>query len=191
MLEMDFFSQPTLALARGLLGKHLVHLFNGHVLEAKIVEVEAYHQAGDTASHSYRGPSRRNRVMFGPSGHLYVYFIYGMHYCMNVVTEPSGTGAAVLIRAMEPVAGITVMRRQRARALEDRQLTNGPAKCCRALGIGLESNGRSLLGPDLFLREGPPLPNVVVQVATRIGISKSKQLPWRFYVRDNPYVSKK
>ncbi len=191
MLETEFYARPTLALARALLGKTLVHRLDGEELKARIVEVEAYHQRGDAASHSFRGPSKRNAVMFGPPGHLYVYFIYGMHYCMNVVTEPAGTGAAVLIRALEPIAGLAGMRARRGAAVQDGQLTNGPAKCCRALGIGMESNGLSLLGTDLFLQEGPPVADEMVQISERIGISKSKDLPWRFYVRDNPFVSKK
>jgi len=155
------------------------------------VEVEAYHQDRDRASHSYDGPTQRNRVMFGPPGNLYVYFIYGIHFCMNVVSEPESLSVAVLIRALEPVTGIDTMRRLRGERVPDRNLSNGPARCCQALAVNREQDGTCLQGPDLYLEQGSPCPPDQVVAATRIGITKSVELPWRFLIKDNPHVSRK
>jgi DNA-3-methyladenine glycosylase len=191
MLPRAFYHQPTLELARALLGKHLVRQRNGETLVGRIVEVEAYHQDGDQAAHSYSGKSERNAAMFGPPGHLYVYFIYGMHYCMNVVSESDGIGAAVLIRAIEPVAGMTTMRQLRGDHIADRQLTNGPAKCCQALAIDRAQDGLPLWTPALHLTVGDAIPASSIATSERIGISKSVDLPWRFFLKDNRFVSRK
>lgn len=191
MLKLDFFQQPTLCLARDLLGRFLKCRTSGKLVTCRIVEVEAYHQEGDAAAHSFKGPSQRNRVMFGPAGHLYVYFIYGMHYCMNLVSEPEGVGAAVLIRALEPIHGEEVLMANRGANVSRRNLSNGPARCCAALTINSQYNGISLLGDLLWLEAGEPVgPGQVVET-TRIGISKSVDLPWRFYVKDHADVSRK
>jgi len=189
MLPAAFYQQPTLELARDLLGRQLVRSVQGHSVTCRIVEVEAYHQDGDAAAHSYRGKTRRNAVIFGPAGFLYVYFIYGIHYCMNVVSEAEGVGAAVLIRALEPVAGAEhlIHRPKRKSDLP----TNGPAKCCKALAVDRALDGASLLGGQIWLAQGAPVTDAEVVQTTRIGISKSVELPWRFYLKNNPYVSKK
>ncbi|MAT05365.1 MAG: 3-methyladenine DNA glycosylase [Acidimicrobiaceae bacterium] len=158
-----------------LLNKLLVH---GDCL-GRIVEVEAYRE-DDPASHTFRGETPRNAVMFGPAGHLYVYFTYGMHYCSNVVTGPEGRGAAVLLRAVDPMSGVEVMRERR----HDRPgLADGPAKLCQAFAIGPEHNGADLCrgsGIGLF-DDGTPPPDGPL-VGPRIGISKAVDVPWRFRV---------
>jgi len=190
MLPPDFYQSPTLTLARSLIGKVLVRAHEGRQLKGRIVEVEAYHQDGDRAAHSYSGQTRRNAVMFGPPGFLYVYFIYGMHYCMNVVTEEDGVGAAVLIRALEPLEGIETMRALRGPQIKTRDLTNGPAKCCQAFAIDRKADGWPLNGSQLFLEDSEPLATNPIGTSKRIGITKSTELPWRFYVKDNIFVSK-
>ena len=190
MLDDDFYNQPTVELARALLGCRMVRMLDGRRLEGRIVETEAYHQNGDEAAHSFRGQTPRNRVMFGPPGNLYVYFIYGMHFCMNVVSEREGEGAAVLIRALEPLAGIEVMQSLRGPKIKGAELTNGPAKACRAFGLEREHDGLGLKGPELWLEPDDDPHNRVILCGPRIGISKSVDLPWRFFLKDNPYVSK-
>lgn len=175
--------------AKELLGCHIVREVDGQELICKIVETEAYHQS-DAASHSYQGQTPRTEVMFGPPGHSYVYFTYGMHHCMNVVTGPEGEGSAVLIRAVEPVKGIEQMRQNRPDK-PDHDLTNGPAKLCYALNINKSLNKHDLSKKPLQLRAGEKIDPKNIVTATRIGISESKEKPWRFYIKDNPFVSKK
>ena len=189
-LPPNFYTRPTLQIARDLLGRHLVRVDNDKVIRTRIVEVEAYHQDGDAAAHSYNGPTARNRVMFGKPGTLYVYFIYGMHYCMNVVTEAEGVGAAVLIRALEPLAGEDLIRTHRGARVRRVDLTNGPGKCCQALALDRSHDGISLQGPLLWLEEGSPVLDADIRTGPRIGISKSVALPWRFFVADCVWVSK-
>lgn len=190
LLGPAFFAQGTLDLARALLGKHLVRKVGDLTLRGRIVEVEAYRQDGDAAAHSFHGKTARNAVMFGPPGALYVYFIYGVHYCMNVVSEEAGIGAAVLIRGIEPLAGTRYMQQQRGPNVKGKDLTNGPAKCCQAFNIGPGENGLSLTGDILYLET--PATSALEDIAEspRIGISKATELPWRFYLEGNPYVSK-
>ena len=158
-----------------LLGKLLVH---GSCV-GRITEVEAYRE-DDPASHTFNGPTNRNAVMFGPPGHLYVYFTYGMHYCCNVVTGPEGTGAAVLLRAVEPIAGIEVMReRRRGR----RQIADGPAKLCQAFAIGADHDGVDLVDGDratVGLYDDGHAPPTDPIVGPRVGISKAVDVPWRW-----------
>lgn len=175
--------------AQRLLGCILERTINGHTIRAQIVETEAYHQS-DAASHSYKGETPRTQVMFGPPGRLYVYFTYGMHYCINVVTGPAGEGSAVLIRAVEPLDSWDVLRRNRPN-MPDNQLTNGPAKLAQALAINLEMNGHVLNEDPLRLLRQPPLDASQIIQTTRIGISQAKDVPWRFYIADNPFVSKR
>lgn len=153
-----------------------------------IVETEAYERE-DPASHSYVGLTERTKVMFGPPGHAYVYLSYGIHSLLNFVAEPEGEAAAVLIRALEPTAGLEQMRERRGER-PDRDLCSGPGKLTEALGIGLEQN-RADLGRDPFLLL-PPEPGHELEVLTgpRIGITKAVERPWRFAVADSPYVSK-
>jgi DNA-3-methyladenine glycosylase len=161
--------------ARELLGKVLLLRRADRDLAATIIETEAYLGAGDPASHSHRGPTRRSQVMFGPPGVAYVYFIYGMYHCLNAVTEPEGTGSAVLIRALDaavpgqaPVAGWT------------RRTLDGPGKLCRELGIDLAMNGWDLTSSELRILEGPPVPDSDVVVGPRVGINRAADLPLRF-----------
>ncbi|HEX4775096.1 MAG TPA: DNA-3-methyladenine glycosylase [Candidatus Saccharimonadales bacterium] len=184
----DFLEQAAEEVAPRLLGCYLEHEIDGYKLVGKILETEAYDQT-DAASHSYRGQTPRTEVMFGPAGRLYVYFTYGMHYCCNVVCGPVGHGSAVLVRAVEPLAGQDVMRQNR-HGLADHQLTNGPAKFCQAFGIDKRWNGHDLHQEPFRLIVQPKLRQTDVVQTTRVGISQAKDVPWRFYVRGNPYVSK-
>ena len=181
-------SGPAAEVAPLLLGAQLVRECQGQRLVARIVEVEAYDQA-DAASHSFRGQTARNQVMFGAAGHLYVYFTYGMHYCMNIVTSAAGHGAGVLIRALEPLEGIATMQANRG-AARGVNLTNGPGKACQALAVNRELAGHDLRQPPLQLLLQPPLPAAAIVQAPRVGISVAQEVPWRFYIRDNPYVSR-
>lgn len=180
---------PAEVVAPRLLGCLLVRELSGQQLIGRIVETEAYDQH-DTASHSNRGETTRTTVMFGPSGRLYVYFTYGMHYCCNVVCGPAGQGSAVLIRALEPLEGLDLMS-QRRHGLTGESLTNGPAKLCQALEIGRQENGHDLREPPLQLILQPALTASSIIQTTRVGISRAQDTPWRFYIRDNTYVSKK
>ncbi|MGH7194034.1 MAG: DNA-3-methyladenine glycosylase [Candidatus Saccharimonadales bacterium] len=186
-----FLERPAPEAAPLLLGCVLERRLDGHTLRARIVETEAYDQT-DVASHSYRGRTPRSEVMFGPSGHLYVYFTYGMHYCCNIVTGPEGHGAAVLIRAVEPLAGEDVMSKLRG-GRHGHGLTNGPAKFCQAFAIDRRLNGHYLAKSSFRLippDEIPVYDTDGIVTTTRIGISRGKDVPWRFYVRDNPWVSR-
>lgn len=180
---------PAEQVARRLLGCYIVRDF-GHDQQAvcRIVETEAYHQT-DAASHSYKGRTPRTDVMFGPAGHLYVYFTYGMHYCCNIVTGLEGEGSAVLLRALEPVVGIDFLRARRP-GKSDVELTNGPAKLCQALEVAKNFNGHDLLQSPLRLELRPELPADQIVQTTRIGISRAQDIPWRFYLKDNRFVSK-
>ena len=173
--------------APALLGKVLrVDLGEGDVRSGRITEVEAYGGLDDPASHSARGETPRNRPMFGAAGTVYVYFTYGMHWCANIVTGAVGDPQAVLLRAVEPIEGLDAIRAARPRARRDRDLANGPAKLCEALGIGQWANGVAL-GADVggrsirLLDDGTPPPAVPL-VGPRVGISVAQEIPWRFRV---------
>jgi DNA-3-methyladenine glycosylase len=190
-LPRSFYSPLTLSVAKSLLGKILVRRIGTTILSGKIVEVEAYRQI-DPASHSYRGKTKRNEVMFGEAGHLYVYFTYGMHFCANVVTGKKGIGEAVLIRAVQPMSGIEVMRKNRGFTRDKKDetmLANGPAKLCEAFGIEREENGTDLLGDKIFLADGEVILNSDIGTSTRIGITEGKERKWRFFVKGNEWVS--
>jgi DNA-3-methyladenine glycosylase len=177
-----------LELAGALIGKLLVRVRSGTILAGRIVETEAY-TPDDAASHAYRGPTPRNLAMFGPPLHAYVYFIYGANWCLNVTSEADGVGAAVLLRACEPLAGAEVMRALRARPeLRDRDLARGPGNLCRAFGIGPQFDGADLAADDaLWLADDGCLPPI--GTSPRIGLSKAVHMPWRFYLRGNVCVS--
>jgi DNA-3-methyladenine glycosylase len=161
----------------------------GPRLIARIVETEAY-ERDDPASHAFRGETPRNAVMFGGPGHLYVYFTYGMHFCMNVVSSRTGDGAAVLLRAAEPLSGLVEMQERRGR-VSVRDLCSGPAKLCQAFGVDRSLNGLDLVrGGELWIAEGMPVAASSVVVGRRVGIGAGLELPWRFFVRDDPFVSK-
>ena len=186
ILKRSFYERPAIEVARDLLGKVLVHGPTAGI----IVETEAYLGGDDLASHSARGITERTRVIFGPPGHAYVYFIYGMYECLNVVAEPAGESGCVLIRALEPAAGIDIMRQRRpaARKLED--LASGPGKLTLALGITRAHYGVDMTRGSLVIRR-PAEPRAVdIQVTPRIGIRECADWPLRFLIRGSPFVSK-
>lgn len=174
--------------ARRLLGCELVSEIGGEMVRAMIVETEAYDQA-DEASHAFRGRTPRNDAMFRAAGHLYVYFTYGMHHCCNVVCGEEGFGSGVLVRAVEPIEGLEVIETRRGKSGVN--VTNGPGKVCAALCIDRTYSGHHLSRAPIRLIKKPALPSNVVVESTRIGISKATHELRRFYIRDNPYVSKK
>lgn len=182
----DFLDGDADTVARRLIGCELVREIDGRVGRVRVVETESYDQT-DAASHSYRGRTPRTEVMFGPSGYLYVYFTYGMHYCCNVVCGPDGMGAAVLIRAVEPIEGVELLEERRGRS--GAEATNGPAKLCQALGVDRSMNGHDLRTPPLRLEAGTSYPDEAVIRTTRIGISRAKDELRRYYLKGSPYVS--
>ena len=179
-LERAFYGRDSREVAVELLGKLLVR----GARVARIVEVEAYCGADDPGSHAYRGLTRRNATMFGPAGHLYVYFTYGMHHCANVVCGREGEGTAVLLRGADPVAGVEEMRAAYPGARRDRDLCRGPARLCRAFSLDRAFDGSDLVTGDrevTVLDDGIP-PPAPPGVSSRIGLSAGAELPWRFYV---------
>lgn len=230
-VDHTFFQQPTLQLAKSLLGTELVHKTDEGLTAGMIVEVEAYRGPTDKAAHSYGGKiTERNRAMFGPPGHAYVYFIYGMHYCMNVVSSGEGKPEGILLRALQPTQGIRLMARRRGYSMvpgtndnskvpgsngnaivpgtndkssddlkslpagKRKALTNGPGKLCQAMGITKEQYGFNLIDSPLFLRHyQDPIPDNHILAGPRINIDyaeEAKDYPWRFWIKDNPFVSK-
>lgn len=188
-LPRAFFARPTPLVAQELLGKVLSHHTDEGDCSGIIVETEAYLSEGDPSAHSHRGLTPRNQAMFGPPGHAYVYFTYGMHFCFNVVTREKGIGEAVLIRALQPLTGIDLMKARR-KMDNPKLLASGPARLCQALAIGREQNGCDLTQVPLTIEEHTVAPFEMI-VTTRIGISVAQDLPLRYYIKDNPYVSKK
>lgn len=182
-LSRAFFNRPTLQVANDLLGTYLVFGKDRRTLAARIVETEAYISENDPACHAAPGRTARNRHLYGRPATIYVYLIYGMYYCLNVVTEREGFPAAVLIRAAEPVEGFADAKKG-----ETSRLLNGPGKLCRAFGIDLTQNGADATGTKLFFerRDGS---SVAAAVSPRIGISKATELPWRFYDSQSSSVS--
>lgn len=186
-LGRPFFARPTLDVAMDLVGRVLVLRSGRAPLAVRLVEVEAYLGNGqDPASHAHGGKTRRNAQMFETPGRLYVYFSYGMHHCMNVVCEARGVAGAVLLRAAEPLLGEAGMRQRRRRG--GRELTNGPGKLCSALGVDLTWNGLDLVRSPLGIWPGE-VPSRLER-SPRIGISRARALPYRFFDADSPYVSR-
>lgn len=177
---------PAPEVAPRLLGALLV----AGPVTARIVEVEAYDGPGDPASHAFRGQTPRNAVMFGPPGHLYVYFSYGMHHCMNVVCGPEGTASAVLLRAAAVADGIDVVRERRA-GIRDRDLMRGPGRLCQALGVHRDHDGIDVCHPagPLWLAGGQPVAEDRIAAGPRVGISRAADRPWRFWIDGEPTVS--
>lgn len=188
VLPRDFYCRDTVQVARELLGQVLVYNSPRGMAGGIIVETEAYLQ-GDPACHASRGQTPRNRVMFGPAGHAYIYFIYGMHYCFNIVTAAEGVGEAVLIRALEPLCGIELMQERRGRS-DLRQLCRGPACLVQALGLDRSHNGAPVYKPPLLVYRGLAVTAENIVVTTRIGIKEGADLPLRFYLRGSRYVSR-
>ncbi len=186
-LDMTALQGDAVEVARRLLGARLVRVVGGERRSGRIVETEAY-RPGDPAAHSFRGETPRNRSMFGRPGLAYVYFSYGSCFCVNVVCEAEGIGAAVLLRALEPEEGLVAMTQARKR---DRDVANGPGRLCQALEIDRALDGADLLASeDLFLEAGDPWPDALVARTPRIGISRGQELPWRFVVLNSPHVSR-
>jgi DNA-3-methyladenine glycosylase len=184
-VKRAFFTRPVLEVARDLVGCVVTHGDTAGV----IVETEAYHDS-EPASHAFVGLTPRTRTLFGPPGRAYVYFSYGVHSLLNAVCEPEGVGAAVLIRALEPLDGIDHMRERRG-VQAARALCSGPGKLTQALGIGLDLNGSDLLrGPVVFSDRPRAWGDVAVEVDVRVGITKAADLPWRFLAAGNRYVSR-
>ena len=183
----SFLEGSAVDAAKALLGCELERIIDGRRIRVKIAETEAYDQT-DAASHSYKGKTPRTEIMFGPAGYLYVYFTYGMHYCFNIVTGTVGEGSAVLIRAVEPIEGEEYM--QALRSKMGVELSNGPAKACQALGIDKTFNGHNLRHTPFRLIVKPALSSTLITQTPRIGISQAKDVPWRFYITNSPYVSR-
>ena len=187
-LGRGFFARPTLDVARDLLNKVLV----APGVAGRIVEVEAYRGDDDPGSHAYRGPTPRTEVMFGPAGHLYVYFSYGMHWCANVVTDRRGEPGAVLLRAVTPLRGVPTMRARRPAAVRDRDLANGPAKLARVFDLTGRHDGADLVRAvhGVSIRDDGVPPPARPSVGTRIGLSRGGDLQWRFAVPGVAEVSR-
>jgi DNA-3-methyladenine glycosylase len=185
ILKRTFYDRNAIEVARALLGKVLVH----GPTAGFIVETEAYLGGDDLAAHSSHGITDRTRVIFGPPGHAYVYFIYGMYECLNLVAEAEGKPGCVLIRALEPLAGIEIMRRRRPAARKAEDLASGPGKLTLAMGITRAQNGADVTRGSLVVREPAEARAVEIAVTPRVGITKCADLPLRFVVRGNRFVS--
>jgi DNA-3-methyladenine glycosylase len=185
ILPRSFYARETEEVARGLLGKVLVH---GRVA-GRIVETEAYLGTGDPAAHASHGLTERTRVIFGPPGHAYVYFIYGMYECLNLVAEPDGTAGCVLIRALEPLTGIEIMRRRRPKARRMEDLTSGPGKLTQALGVTRRQYGADVTRGSLTVRQMRREPPIEIAATARIGFTESADRPLRFLIRGSGFVS--
>lgn len=193
ILERTFYAASTLQVARALLGQRLVRCWNGERLSGRIVEVEAYIGTEDAACHARCGRTPRNAVMFGPPGHAYVYFIYGMYHCLNLVTEAEGFPAAVLIRALEPLEGVALMQEARGK-VPWRDLLRGPGRLCQALRIDLGLNGADVCQPEsgLWVEADEPVPDAQVETTPRINVrgdALALSRPWRWVIRGHPCVS--
>jgi len=195
-LNKNFYKRELLTVAKELLGNILVKKDENKILAGRIVEVEAYDGETDAAAHTFTGKSKRNEVMFNEGGLLYVYFTYGTHHCCNVVTGIEGKGTAVLIRAVEPTTGIDTMiqnrfKRELLNAKEIFNLTSGPGKVCSAFSINKDHLGIDLTGDKIYLVKSKLKKNEQISVSKRIGITRSIDLQWRFFIKDNPYLSRK
>lgn len=192
-MRKSFYLQDTVEAARQLLGKLLVHRTPEGAAGGMIVETEAYVGAVDKACHTYNGISPRTEIMFAEGGVAYVYLIYGMYHCFNAVTGPAGEGDAVLIRALEPVFGLDLMRRRRGQK-DLRKLCSGPGKLCQALAIGKPQYGLDLTGEELFIADFRIIPEELVARGPRINVDYAEEavdFPWRFRLRDSKYVSRR
>jgi DNA-3-methyladenine glycosylase len=196
LLRQAFYERDPIRVAKELLGKTLVHETHGEITSGKIVEVEAYMGPEDKASHAYNNlRTKRTEIQFGPKGHAYIYLVYGMYYCLNVtVGRCSGKPEAVLIRTLEPLEGIELMKKRRPGAHDNLSaLTNGPGKLCMAMGLSKKQNGSKLYEPPFYIRnDGITVSKADTIQTSRIGVEYAdewKLKPWRFYIRTNPFVS--
>ena len=190
IIPKEFYLQKTIIVAKKLLGSYLVRIYKNNILVGKIVETEAYLGFKDPACHSYKGKTERCRVMFGEGGHFYVYFVYGFYHCLNVVTEKEGVPEAVLIRALEPIEGVEIMKKLRKGR---RNLTSGPGVLCEALKIDKNFNGHPVWEEPLQIYNSLDQ-NFEILQTKRIGVDyagKAKDWKLRFFIKNNPYVSKK
>lgn len=193
----DFFKRSSLAAAKDLLGAYLVSQSAEGKTVGRIVETESYLGEEDPASHAFGGKTKRNIVMFGPPGRLYIYFTYGMHYCLNIVTGTEGKAGAVLIRALEPIEGIGLMKRRR-KTENILNLCSGPAKLTQALKIDKHLNGADTAGKEVYLLSADSYSGIYHQKmtkddvvkTTRVGITAGKDKLWRFYIKGSPFISK-
>ncbi len=195
-LQRVFYKHEVTVVAKKLLGKILVKNDKKYPLAGKIIEVEAYHGDFDEAAHSFKGRTKRTEVMFKEGGYLYVYFTYGAHFCCNVVTGKNEQGTAVLIRAVEPLVNLNKMIKNRfGRKLKNEKeifnLTSGPGKVCKAFNIDTSFSGIDLLGDKIFILDNKKIKEKDVGISKRIGITRSVDLPWRFFIKDNPFLSRK
>ncbi|MER5386919.1 DNA-3-methyladenine glycosylase [Streptomyces sp. NPDC002688] len=192
-LTRDFFDRPVLDVAPDLLGRVLVRVTPDGPIELRLTEVEAYDGPDDPGSHAYRGRTARNGVMFGPPGHVYVYFTYGMWHCMNLVCGPEGRPSGVLLRAGEVIEGADLARKRRLSARNDKELAKGPARLATALGVDRSLDGADACGPHgspLTLLRGTPVPSDQVRSGPRTGVSGDGSVhPWRFWAANDPTVS--
>ncbi|HEY4461205.1 MAG TPA: DNA-3-methyladenine glycosylase [Streptosporangiaceae bacterium] len=194
LLPRSFFGRSSVDVAPALLGCVLEHESTEGLVAVELTEVEAYTGAADPASHAFRGPTKRNAVMFGPPGHSYVYFTYGMHFCVNLVCLPAGTAEAVLLRAGRVVEGAVTARLRRAATRTDTDLARGPARLCQALAIDRGLDGADVCDPGSPLRIRPrPVPSQPeapqVRQGPRVGVSSAAEVPWRFWLDGDPTVS--
>jgi DNA-3-methyladenine glycosylase len=189
-LPRAFYARPTLEVARALIGKLVWRRTAEGLVGGITVETEAYISAVDPAAHGHGGVTARTTTMYGPPGHAYVYFTYGMHHCLNCVTESEGVGAAVLLRALQPVAGLDLLRARRGFGIVERDLLRGPARLCQGLALTRADDGLDLTGDTLWLTENPAwTSDAVIATSPRVGITRAMDLPWRFYVAGSPWVS--
>jgi DNA-3-methyladenine glycosylase len=194
-LNREFYFRPVVEVAKNLLGKLFVKVEKEKVLAGMIVEVEAYDGIKDEASHSFKGLTKRNKHMFFEGGFTYVYLTYGVHNCFNVVAGEKDFGAAVLIRSMEPIIGIETfsVRRFGKRKLDEKEfqnLLNGPGKICQAFNLTRDDSGKDLLQDELFILDYKKINKKLIESSERIGISKSVDLPWRFYLSNSKFLSR-
>ena len=185
-LDRSFYARPAVEVAESLLGMVLYRRSPEGLVAGRLVEVEAYCGADDPASHAYRRRTPRNSVMFGPPGHLYVYFTYGMHYCANIVTDRDGVAGAVLLRAVEPLEGLEVMAARRG-TTDPQLLAKGPARLCQAFGLNKAHNGMDIVGGELWVGEERELSGPIL-TSLRIGVKPEHDQPWRFFL-DGPFTS--
>lgn len=185
----DFYDRPALEVARDLLGAVVSRTTDDGIVRLRLTEVEAYAGEIDPASHAYRGQTRRNATMFGPPGHAYVYFTYGMHYCVNLVCSPPGYATAVLLRAGEVIDGLDLARSRRPK-MRDRDLARGPARLTQALSLNLSDDGVDVCSRSgLIVGPGEPVPDSAVRTGPRVGVSQGATEPWRFWIDGDPSVS--
>lgn len=190
ILTSSFYARDTVRVAPDLLGKDLVRTLGGGRMVGRIVEVEAYRGTDDPASHAFRGLTRRNAPMYGEPGHAYIYFTYGNHYCLNITAQKAGTPGAVLLRAVQPIEGMRLMTRFRPNVL-DMELTNGPGKLTKAFAIDRSLNEQDMTTYGPLFVVNPGRADLEIWRSTRIGIREGQDKRWRFYLRGNPYVSRR